>query len=155
MSDVKIYEVPADLAATAHIDEERYRAMYQRSVDDPEGFWAEYADNFVTWFKKWDRVMDYSYDADNLYIRWFEGGKLNVSYNCLDRHLDSRGDQTAIIWEGDNPDEDKHITYRQLHAEVCKLANVMKSRGVQKGDRVCIYLPMICLLYTSPSPRDS
>jgi acetyl-CoA synthetase len=143
MSDVKIYEVPADLAATAHIDEERYRAMYQRSVDDPEGFWAEYADNFVTWFKKWDRVMDYSYDADNLYIRWFEGGKLNVSYNCLDRHLDSRGDQTAIIWEGDNPDEDKHITYRQLHAEVCKLANVMKSRGVQKGDRVCIYLPMI------------
>ena len=143
MSEVKIYEVPADLAATAHIDEERYRNLYQRSVDDPEGFWAEYADKFVTWFKKWDRVMDYSYDADNLYIRWFEGGKLNVSYNCLDRHLDTRGDQTAIIWEGDNPEEDKHITYRELHAQVCRLANVMKERGVQKGDRVCIYLPMI------------
>ncbi|WP_296899124.1 acetate--CoA ligase [Thiohalocapsa sp.] len=143
MSDVKIYEVPADIAARAHIDDERYRAMYQRSVDDPEGFWAEYADEFVTWFKKWDRVMDYSYDADNLYIRWFEGGKLNVSYNCLDRHLDTRGDQTAIIWEGDNPAEDKHITYRELHREVCKLANAMKARGVQKGDRVCIYLPMI------------
>ena len=143
MSDTKIYEVPADIAARAHIDEERYRTMYQRSVDDPEGFWAEYADEFVTWFKKWDRVMDYSYDADNLYIRWFEGGKLNVAYNCLDRHLESRGDQTAIIWEGDNPEEDKHITYRELHAEVCKLANAMKARGVQKGDRVCIYLPMI------------
>jgi acetyl-CoA synthetase len=143
MSDVKIYEVPADIAAKAHIDEERYRAMYQRSVEDPEGFWAEYADEFVTWFKKWDRVMDYSYDADNLAIRWFEGGKLNVSYNCLDRHLETRGDQTAIIWEGDNPEEDKHVTYRELHQEVCKLANVMKSRGVQKGDRVCIYLPMI------------
>jgi acetyl-CoA synthetase len=87
--------------------------------------------------------MDYSYDADNLYIRWFEGGKLNVSYNCLDRHLDTRGDQTAIIWEGDNPEEEKHITYRELHAEVCKLANAMKARGVQKGDRICIYLPMI------------
>ncbi|WP_058556126.1 acetate--CoA ligase [Thiohalocapsa sp. ML1] len=143
MSDVKIYEVPADIAAKAHIDDERYRAMYKRSVDDPEGFWAEYADKFVTWFKKWDRVMDYSFDADDLHIRWFEGGKLNVSYNCLDRHLDTRGDQTAIIWEGDNPEEDKHITYRQLHAEVCKLANAMKARGVQKGDRVCIYLPMI------------
>jgi len=143
MSDTKIYEVPADIAAQAHIDEERYRSMYQRSVDDPEGFWAEYADEFVTWFKKWDRVMDYSYEVDNLYVRWFEGGKLNVAYNCLDRHLDSRGDQTAIIWEGDNPEEDKHITYRELHAEVCKLANAMKARGVQKGDRVCIYLPMI------------
>ncbi len=143
MSDTKIYEVPADIAAKAHIDEERYRSMYQRSVDDPEGFWAEYADEFVTWFKKWDRVMDYSYDADDLHVRWFEGGKLNVSYNCLDRHLESRGEQTAIIWESDNPDEDKHISYRALHTEVCKLANAMKARGVQKGDRVCIYLPMI------------
>ncbi|WP_295884917.1 acetate--CoA ligase [uncultured Thiohalocapsa sp.] len=143
MSDTKIYEVPADVAAKAHIDEDRYNAMYQRSVDDPEGFWAEYAGEFVTWFKQWDRVMDYSYDAENLYIRWFEGGKLNVSYNCLDRHLDTRGDQTAIIWEGDNPEEDKHISYRELHADVCRLANAMKARGVQKGDRVCIYLPMI------------
>jgi acetyl-CoA synthetase len=143
MSESKIYEVPAEIAAKAHIDEETYRSMYQRSVEDPEGFWAEYADEFVTWFKKWDKVMDYSFDADDLHIRWFEGGKLNVSYNCLDRHLNTRGDQVALIWEGDNPNEDRKLTYRELHAEVCKLANVMKMRGVQKGDRVCIYMPMI------------
>jgi len=143
MSESKIYEVPAEIATKAHIDEETYRSMYQRSVEDPEGFWAEYADEFVTWFKKWDKVMDYSFDAEDLHIRWFEGGKLNVSYNCLDRHLNTRGDQVALIWEGDNPNEDRKITYRELHAEVCKLANVMKMRGVQKGDRVCIYMPMI------------
>jgi acetyl-CoA synthetase len=143
MSENKIYEVSADIAAKAHIDAESYRELYQRSVDDPEGFWAEYADKFLTWYKKWDRVMDYSYGPGDVYIKWFEGGKLNVSYNCLDRHLDTRGDQAAIIWEGDNPEEDKSITYRELHEEVCKLANVMKARGVKKGDRVCIYMPMI------------
>jgi acetyl-CoA synthetase len=143
MSEVKVYEVPAEIAAKAHIDDETYRSMYQHSVEDPEGFWAESADQFVTWFKKWDKVMDYSYGPDDVQIRWFEGGKLNVSYNCLDRHLNTRGDQVAIVWEGDNPEEDRKLTYRELYAEVCKLANVMKSRGVQKGDRVCIYLPMI------------
>jgi len=143
MSENKIYDIPADIAAKAHIDPDRYTAMYQRSVDDPDGFWAEQAEQFVSWTKKWDKVSDYSFDADNLYIKWFEGGKLNVSYNCLDRHLESRGDQVAIIWEGDNPEEDKKITYRELHTEVCKLANVLKSRGVKKGDRVCIYMPMI------------
>ena len=143
MSDSKIYPIPANIAAKAHIDEETYLRMYQRSVDDPEGFWGEYADEFVTWFKKWDKVADYSYDADDLHIRWFEGGKLNVSYNCLDRHLNTRGDQIALIWEGDDPNEDRKITYRELHTEVCKLANVMKARGIEKGDRVCIYMPMI------------
>ena len=143
MSESKIYEVPAEIAAKGHIDEETYRNMYQRSVEDPEGFWAEYADEFVTWFKKWDKVTDYSFNAEDLHIRWFEGGKLNVSYNCLDRHLNTRGDQVAFIWEGDDPNEDRKITYRELHADVCKLANVMKARGVQKGDRVCIYMPMI------------
>ncbi len=143
MSDSKIYPVPAEIAAEALIDEETYRSMYQRSVDDPEGFWAEHAEKHVTWLEKWNKVMDYSYGPDDVHIRWFEGGKLNVSQNCLDRHLATRGDQVAIIWEGDNPEEDRKVTYRELHAEVCKLANVMKSRGVSKGDRVCIYLPMI------------
>jgi acetyl-CoA synthetase len=143
MSDQKTYAVPEAIAAKAHINEDLYATMYQRSVDDPEGFWAEQAERFVTWSKKWDKVMDYSYQADDLHIRWFEGGKLNIAYNCLDRHLDTRGDQVAIIWEGDNPEEDKRLTYRDLHMEVCKLANVLKSRGVKKGDRVCIYLPMI------------
>jgi acetyl-CoA synthetase len=143
MSEIKIYPVPADIAATAHINAEQYEAMYQRSIDDPNGFWAEQANTFVTWSKPFDKVMDYSYNPDNLYIKWFEGGQLNVSYNCLDRHLDSRGDQVAIIWEGDDPNVDQKITYRQLHADVCKLANVLKSKGVNKGDRVCIYLPMI------------
>jgi acetyl-CoA synthetase len=143
MSEIKIYPVPADIAATAHINAEQYDAMYKRSIDDPNGFWAEQANTFVTWSKPFDKVMDYSYNPDNLYIKWFEGGQLNVSYNCLDRHLDSRGDQVAIIWEGDDPNVDQKITYRQLHADVCKLANVLKSKGVNKGDRVCIYLPMI------------
>jgi len=143
MSEKKIHDIPAEIAANAHIDAEKYKAMYQRSVDDPDGFWADQAEEFVTWSKKWDKVTDHSFNADNLYIKWFEGGKLNVSYNCLDRHLDTRGDQVAIIWEGDNPEEDRKLTYREMHAEVCKLGNVLKSRGVKKGDRVCIYLPMI------------
>ena len=143
MSEHKVYPIPAEFATNAHIGEAQYQQMYQRSVEDPDGFWAEQAEQFVTWSRKWGKVLDYSFAADNLYIKWFEGGKLNVSYNCLDRHLETRADQTAIIWEGDNPEEDRKITYRELHAEVCKLANVLKSRGVKKGDRVCIYLPMI------------
>jgi acetyl-CoA synthetase len=117
--------------------------MYQRSVEDPDTFWAEQARRFVSWFRTWDTVSDYSYDADNLHINWFAGAKLNAAYNCLDRHLETRGDQIAIVWEGDDPDEVRKITYRELHAEVCKLANSLKSRGVKKGDPVCIYLPMI------------
>ena len=143
MSEIKTYPVPADIAAKAHINAEQYEAMYKRSIDDPNGFWAEQATQFVTWSKPFDKVMDYSYNPENLYIKWFEGGQLNVSYNCLDRHLDSRGDQVAIIWEADDPNVDKKITYRELHADVCKLANVLKAKGVKKGDRVCIYLPMI------------
>jgi acetyl-CoA synthetase len=143
MSEIKTYEIPPAIAAKAHINAEQYASMYQRSVDDPNGFWAEQAEKFVTWSKKFDTVMDYSFSPDNLYIKWFEGGQLNVSYNCLDRHLATRGDQVAIIWEADNPAEDKKLTYREMHTEVCKLANVLKSKGVKKGDRVCIYLPMI------------
>ena len=143
MSDVKLYPVPAEFAAKSHIDDARYQEMYQRSIEDPEGLWAEQAEQFVTWFKPWDKVLDWSYDKKDLYIKWFEGGKLNVSYNCIDRHLDDRGDQVAIIWEGDDPATDSKITYRELHEHVSKLANVLKARGVKKGDRVCIYMPMI------------
>jgi hypothetical protein len=103
MSEEKVYQVPADIAAKAHINAEQYAEMYQRSLDDPQGFWAEQAETFLTWSKKWDSVMDYSYNAEDLHIKWFEGGRLNVSYNCLDRHLETRGDQVAIIWEADNP----------------------------------------------------
>jgi len=143
MTEIKVHDIPAEIAANAHIDAKKYEAMYRRSVADLEGFWAEQAETFVTWSKKWDRVSDYSFDADNLYIKWFEGGKLNVAYNCLDRHLDTRGDQVAIVWEGDDPAEDRRLTYRELYGQVCRLGNVLKARGVKKGDRVCIYMPMI------------
>ncbi|MFZ0790722.1 MAG: AMP-binding protein, partial [Chromatiaceae bacterium] len=143
MSEEKVYEVPAAIAEQAHIDAEEYAVMYQHSVENPDDFWGEQAEQFVTWFKRWDSVSDWSFDPDNLHISWFKGGKLNVSYNCLDRHLEKRGDQVAIIWESDNPELDRKITYRELHAEVSKFANVLKSKGVKKGDRVCIYLPMI------------
>jgi acetyl-CoA synthetase len=115
--------------------------MYKHSVDDPEGFWAEQAEKFVSWTKPWDKVLEWDFSAGK--INWFEGAELNVCYNCVDRHLESRGDQVAIIWEGDDPNEDKKITYRELHRQVCSFANVLKARGVKKGDRVCIYLPMI------------
>ncbi len=141
MSEVKVYPVPAEVAAQAWINKDQYQAMYQRSIDDPEGFWAEQANQFITWFKPWDKVLDWDFTKGH--IRWFDGAKVNVSYNCLDRHLETRADQVAIIWEGDSPNEDKKITYRELHEEVCRLANVLKAQGVKKGDRVCLYLPMI------------
>jgi acetyl-CoA synthetase len=115
--------------------------MYQDSIDNPKVFWAEQAKLFLDWIEPWDAVMNYDYQTGH--IRWFEGATLNVSVNCIDRHLESRGDQVAIIWEGDDPSQDNKITYRQLHKEVCKFANVLISQGVKKGDRVCIYLPMI------------
>jgi len=143
MSEVKTYPVPADFAAQANVTAEQYESMYKQSVEDPAGFWGEQADAYLTWFKKWDTVLDWSFDQEDLHINWFKGGTLNVSYNCLDRHLETRGDQVAIIWEGDDPNEDRKITYRELHEEVCKLANVLKARGVKKGDRVSLYLPML------------
>ena len=141
MSEQKIYPVAAEVAARAHLNSEQYRAMYQRSVDDPEGFWAEQADTFVSWFKPWDRVMEV--DFHDAKIKWFEGGKLNACYNCVDRHLAERGDQVAILWEGDDVNVDKSITYNELFELVSKFANVLKSRGVKKGERVSIYMPMI------------
>ncbi|MBF0610334.1 MAG: acetate--CoA ligase [Magnetococcales bacterium] len=141
MSNDKIYPVPQEFAANALITREQYDEMYARSIEDPQGFWAEQADKFIHWFKKWDTVMDY--DFTKAHIRWFEGAELNVSYNCLDRHLATRGDQTAILWEGDDPNNSRAVTYKQLHEEVCRFANAMKARGIKKGDRVCIYMPMI------------
>ena len=143
MTDDKTYDVAPAVAARAYVDDKKYQGLYARSIKDPDAFWAEQAKALIAWFKPWTKISDWNYDAKNLYVRWFEGGKLNASYNCLDRHLDKRGDQTAIIWESDDPTVDKKISYRELHAAVCKFANVLKARGVKKGDRVCIYMPMI------------
>jgi len=141
MSNVKVYDVKPEIASSAHINAESYRTLYKQSVEQPELFWAEQAQQFLTWNKPWHTVMNYDYSTG--FIRWFEGATLNVSVNCIDRHLESRAEQVAIIWEGDDPFQDKKITYRQLHEDVCKFANVLKAQGVKKGDRVCIYLPMI------------
>ena len=140
MSEQKIFEIPASAKEKAWIDNDTYLKMYQESVEDPEGFWDKQADR-LDWFKKWDRTLDWDYNK--AYIRWYEGGKLNVSHNCLDRHLEARGDQKALIWESDDPKVDRSFTYKQLHSEVSRFANVMKSLGVVKGDRVMIYMPMI------------
>ncbi len=141
MAQEKVYAVDSAMVDTAHITNEQYLEMYRRSVENPEEFWAEQAGNFVHWFKPWDHVMSVDYHAAS--IKWFVGGQTNVCYNCVDRHLDSRGDQVAIIWEGDDPEVDKSITYNELFELVSKFGNVLKTRGVQKGDRVSIYMPMI------------
>lgn len=142
MTEQRKFPVPDSFRAKAHISSmEQYETMYRRSLDDPEGFWGEYAET-LSWFKKWDKV--YSFEPKKVIIKWFEGGKLNVSYNCLDRHvLAGRGDKTAILWVGDDPSEERHISYKEMYTEVCKFANVLKNLGVKRGDRVCIYMPMI------------
>ena len=142
MSETRKFPVPDSFREKAWINSmEQYEEMHKRSLEDPEGFWTEMADT-LHWFKKWDTL--HSFDADNIDIKWFEGGKLNVSYNCLDRHvLAGKGDKTALLWVGDDPNEDRHISYAELLTEVKKFANILKSLGVEKGDRVCIYMPMI------------
>ncbi|MDX2290006.1 MAG: acetate--CoA ligase [Hyphomicrobiaceae bacterium] len=137
-----VYPVPADWAAKAWINAAKYEDLYKRSVEDPHGFWGDMGKR-IDWMRPYTKVKNTSYDPSNVYIRWYEDGTLNVSANCIDRHLATRGDQVAIIWEGDDPTRDEQITYRQLHERVCKFANVMKAHGVKKGDRVTIYLPMI------------
>ena len=141
MSNTTTYPVPADYAAKAHLNEEQYKTMYQASINDPDAFWAEQAAEFLSWDKPWTKVREYDFTKGE--AAWFIGGKLNITYNCIDRHLETRANQTAIIWEGDSPDESTNISYQQLHSEVCKLANALKQRGIKKGDRVCIYMPMI------------
>ena len=132
----------SEFAANAHVDSDRYDAMYAASRADPEAFWAEHGKR-IDWMKPFSKVKNVSYAHPNISIKWFEDGTLNVSSNCIDRHLAARRRQTAIIWEGDNPEESKHISYGELHEQVCKLANVYKSLGVEKGDRVVLYMPMI------------
>ncbi|PHS71843.1 MAG: acetate--CoA ligase [Cycloclasticus sp.] len=141
MAIEKIYKVTAEVAAHAHINKELYESEYKRSIEDTDNFWNEKAKEFLTWSKEWDTTVEYDFPKGE--VKWFKGGKLNVSVNCLDRHLETRGDQPAIIWESDDPEVDKTYTYKELHAEVCKFANGLKSLGVKKGDRVCIYMPMV------------
>ncbi|MEK7732132.1 MAG: AMP-binding protein, partial [Planctomycetota bacterium] len=140
--DGKMFPPSKAFAERAHIRSlEQYRQMYERSIEDPEGFWGEVAEDFH-WQKKWTKVREFDF-RNKISIKYFIGAKTNITYNTLDRHLAKRGDQTAILWEGNEPGEDAKLTYRQLHAEVCKFANVLKSFGVKKGDRVSIYMPMI------------
>ncbi|GJE19202.1 acetate--CoA ligase [Methylobacterium marchantiae] len=140
--DEKVVDVRAAWSDGAHVDDAGYQAMYKASVDDPAAFWGEHGKR-IDWSTPYSSVKDTSFAPGNVSIKWFEDGKTNVSTNCIDRHLATRGDQVAIIWEGDDPGESKHITYRQLHSEVCRMANVLRNRGVGKGDRVTLYLPMI------------
>ena len=141
----ELYYPPESVSSKAHIASmEQYREMYEHSVNSPDEFWAEQAERFC-WFKRWDQVRSYNYDVTqgDIQIEWFKGGQCNITSNCLDRHLETRGGQTAILWEGNEPGENKSLTYRELHQEVCKFANVLKSHDVKKGDRVSIYMPMV------------
>ncbi|MBT5193183.1 MAG: acetate--CoA ligase [Rhodospirillaceae bacterium] len=142
MSHNELFPVPDNWAQKAFADNDKYLAMYQQSIDDPDGFWGEQGKR-IDWFKPYTKVKNTTYGPGDVSVKWYEDGVLNACYNCLDRHLDSRRDQTAIIWEGDDPADDKKFTYGELHAEVCKFANGLKSLGVKRGDRVTIYLPMI------------
>ncbi|RXH40775.1 acetate--CoA ligase [Bradyrhizobium zhanjiangense] len=138
----KIYDVPAEWAKRAWVDQAKYKDMYARSISDPNGFWAEQAKR-IDWMKTPTKIENVSFAPGNISIKWFEDGVLNVAHNCIDRHLAKRANQTAIIWEGDDPSQSKHITYKELHDEVCRMANILRTRNVKKGDRVTIYLPMI------------
>ena len=138
----KIYSPTTAFAQNAHANKSTYENMYAASITDPDAFWAEQGQR-LDWMTPFTKVKNTSFEHSNVSIKWYEDGELNVSANCIDRHLATRGDQTAIIWEGDNPDESTHITYNELHTQVCKLANVYKSLGVTKGDRVVLYMPMI------------
>ena len=135
------YPVPDHIAARCLIDDATYRQMYQRSVESPDEFWAEQAETFLQWHRRWNTVQQADFSRGE--VKWFQGGQLNVSENCIDRHLPERANQTAIIWEGDNPADSATITYQALHDAVCQLANGLRSRGIGKGDRICIYMPMI------------
>ncbi|MCK5309587.1 MAG: AMP-binding protein, partial [Thermoplasmata archaeon] len=141
MTGDNMYKPNEEFVAKAHIKSmDEYKKMYDESINDPDGFWGKIAEDF-TWFKKWDKVRQFDFVEG--YIKFFEGGKTNMSYNCLDRHLETRGDQTVFLWEGNEPGEDRKITYKELHEEVCKFANVLRKNGVKKGDRVCLYMQMI------------
>ena len=141
MSNEKIYPVQRDQAERCLIDKKTYNEMYKSSIDNPSSFWSEQANNFLDWLVKWDKVTYFDFNTGS--AKWFANGKLNVSVNCIDRHLAAEAEKTAIIWEGDSPQDSKNISYQELHQEVCRLGNLLRDRGVKKGDRVCIYMPMI------------
>ena len=138
----KTYPVIPAARERTHVDQQRYQEMYSQSVEDNTGFWSEQARR-INWIKPFSKVKDVSWDRKDVYIRWYEDGTLNACYNCIDRHLEKRADQTAIIWEGDDPARDLHISYRELHQRVCRMANVLKELGTKRGDRVTLYMPMI------------
>ena len=142
MDQTSIFQPNADLAKSAHIDAKTYEMLYAASINSPDQFWAEQGQR-IDWIKPYTQVSDVSYNANDLHIKWYADGTLNAAANCLDRHLATRGEQTAIIWEGDNPEDHRTITYRELHEEVCKFSNVLKANGARKGDRITIYMPMI------------
>jgi acetyl-CoA synthetase len=142
MEQDRVFRPDEAFARAAHIDADGYAKMYEASIDGTEAFWNEHGKR-IDWIKPYTEVSDVSYDAKDLHIKWFADGTLNAAANCLDRHLATRGDQTAIIWEGDEPDQQKHITYRELHSDVCRFANALKANGAKKGDRITIYMPMI------------
>jgi len=141
MSNDKIYDVSAEWKQRGYVDDAKYQEMYARSIKDPNGFWAEHGKR-ITWIKPYTKVKNATYTG-NVSIKWFEDGTLNAAFNCIDRHLPKRAKQTAIIWEGDDPKDSRHITYQELHDEVCRMANILRNRNVKKGDRVTIYMPMI------------
>ena len=141
MTDDKIYPVTDEWRNQAHLNQEQYQALYRESIDSPDTFWPRMAESFLSWSKPWTTLSDSNLAQGQ--AAWFVGAELNASYNCIDRHLPERSDQTAIIWEGDDPNQDAHISYAELHTKVCQLANLLRARGVSKGDRVCLYLPMI------------
>ena len=142
MDQQPIFQPSDALAKHAHIDADGYQALYAESIADPDAFWARHGKR-IDWIKPYSQISDVSYDAKDLHISWFADGSLNAAANCLDRHLAERGDQTAIIWEGDEPDQQRHISYKELHEDVCKFANVLKANGAKKGDRITLYMPMI------------
>ena len=142
MSEYKQFAPASEMAAQANIDKAGYEAAYTQSLTDNDRFWAEHGQR-IDWIKPYSQISDVSYDKPDVHIKWYADGTLNASANCLDRHLETRGDQTAIIWEGDEPDNAKHITYKELHEDVCRFANALKARGIKKGDRVTIYMPMV------------
>ena len=136
-----LYPVPEVIANDAHINGELYKKMYAESVDDPDAFWSAQATTFLSWYSQWDEVSSANFGTGH--VSWFRGATLNVCVNCVDRHLPERANQTALIWEGDDPSVEKRVSFQELHDEVCQLANALTERGVIKGDRVCIYMPMV------------
>ena len=142
MSESRTFPPSDEDAKQAHIDIQGYQKAYAESLSDSNAFWAEHGKR-IDWIQTYTKISDVSYDKPDVHIKWYEDGTLNASANCLDRHLAARGDKTAILWEGDDPADSKHITYKELHAQVCRFANALKARDVKKGDRVTIYMPMI------------